>query len=78
MEFKEAFNMVKGIHSTLGDSNFANWWDEAKSAVEKYNTFTEWVNSLPYRTDLSDDDRWDIEIFEDSFKVLFALMGKPG
>jgi hypothetical protein len=76
MEFKEAFALLVDLHDQNGDRSWNNHRDEAQQAVRVYPKYSDWQNNLHSRTDISQDYKWDVECFETSFKVLFALMGK--
>lgn len=76
--FDEAFTMLNDIHSQCGDASWRNHREEAKKSTSKYNNYLEWERVLNQRSDISQDYRWELECFDTSFKVLFALMGKHG
>jgi hypothetical protein len=77
LNFKDAFQMVMEIHEECGDKNlWGNMRDQLRNDSERFKNFGEWESRLNSRTDISDDDRWDIECMLGSVAVLFALMGK--
>lgn len=77
MTFNEAWKLVKGIHDQNGDSSFDDFRYELQASIEKAGNYKDWRWNLQTRTDLSQDYKWDCECFDESFKVVFALMGKP-
>jgi len=76
-KFKEAFELVRNFYSYCDSHSkdmWSNFMDELESAVAKYKTAEKYKSELYRRTDLSDDDRWEIESLEGGVDILFALM----
>lgn len=74
MKFQEAFELILGLHEQCGDSS--GWLicrEEARNSTQNFASYENWLTRLPLRTDISDDLRWDLECFNESFKLLFAL-----
>lgn len=77
MDFKTAFKLVFNLHEQHGDHHgWSNLREEAEYATNKYKNTKEWLDDMYRRTDLSQDAKWELECFDESFAVLFALMGK--
>lgn len=75
MEFKDAFKLVYGIHHQSGDRNgWQNHRERLQKDIHKYKTFDEWDSKKNGRTDLSNDEKWDLEGFDASIEVLFKLI----
>jgi hypothetical protein len=74
MQFKEAFELIEGIHRQNGAKEWSSLREEALYALKNYKNFQNWVNDLYLRTDISQDDIWEYECFDASFKALFSLV----
>lgn len=77
LTFDEAFELIENVHKSAGDANGWNFCKpEARNAVQQYPKYDVWHQTLFLRSDVSDDDRWEYDVFCTSFAVLFALLGK--
>lgn len=76
MDFEKANELVQGIHDQNGDSTLMTFSHQLKKSIIKSNSFREWNRDIQERTDLTQDFKWGLEEFSESFKVIFILMGK--
>lgn len=76
LDFKEAFDMIMGIHEECGDrQGWLNQREQLNDDVKHYKSFNHWQENLNRRTNISDDKKWDMECFSGSIAILFLLMG---
>ncbi len=75
--FKKAFELVHKFikeHLTGHDADqFANLRDHIESGCSDYPTAKEFINNLYRRTDISDDDKWELECHEAAIEHLFEV-----
>ena len=77
MDVKTAGKIIKNIHDQNGDSDFYDYFLEVKDSIEKFDSFQKWDAYIQLnRTDLSQDMKWELECFSESFIAIFALLGK--
>lgn len=75
MQFKQAFSLVNGIYNSMGDhSMWSRFKEEFERGTRDFKTSDEYMNNLNRRTDLSQDEVWDIQCVEDGLRVLFPLV----
>ena len=75
MQFKQAFSLVSAIYKEIGGPEvWSQFREEFESGTRKHKTADEYLNRLNSRTDISQDDVWDIQCVDGGLQVLFALM----
>jgi len=76
MNIEEAGKLVAAIHQQNGDTDFEHWFSEFKNSFARFDSYDKWSNDVQHRTDISQDQKWELECFSESFVVLFALLTK--
>lgn len=69
-----AWKLVMGIHSQNGDRDFDEFKDKLIGSFASFASFDLWCNYHQSRTDLSDDYKWELQCFEESFRVVYSLV----